>query len=412
MIRRTIILLLCLAALLGVTSATPVVAQDVPAGSVPPVGYGQDLEPAVDIAAPNEAAAPNVQGIVLAFNPSGPGRCEVNISPWPADAKAAVMRAAAIWSSLLNGSQPIVIDVCWSPDFAANGLLANCGSRTGTFANFAGAPLANTNYPLPLANQLSNSDLNGGDPEMQCRFNANRPDWYTGLDGIVPASRFDLISTALHEIGHGLGFAGGVAWDDGNGSAECTGTRGVGCYSTIPDVYDRFVQTGNGTSILSLANNSMALGNALTGDALVFAGPNAIAANGGASPRLHAPTTWVAGTSYQHLREDTFTDVATGLMTPAMPSGTAIHHPGAVALGMLKDMGWTIYDLSITYVDKSNTGLENGGVLHPFNTALEGVSAVPFGGRVFFFAGDYQEDLIISRPMRLESIQGVVRIGR
>ena len=52
-------------------------------------------------------------------------------------------------------------------------------------------------------------------------------------------------------------------------------------------------------------------------------------------------------------------------MTPAMPAGTAaIHHPGAVALGMLKDMGWTIYDLSITYVDKSNAGPENGGVLH------------------------------------------------
>ncbi len=99
-------------------------------------------------------------------------------------------------------------------------------------------------------------------------------------------------------------------------------------------------------------------------------------------------------------------------MTPAMPDGTAIHHPGAVALGMLKDMGWTIYDLSITYVDKSNAGLENGGVLHPFNTALEGVSAVPFGGRVFFFAGDYHENLTISRPMTLESIQGVVRIGQ
>ncbi|MCB0053180.1 MAG: hypothetical protein KDE24_26970, partial [Caldilinea sp.] len=396
----------------GVTSAAPAVAQDVPAVSLPSAGNVLDLEPAAVVAAPSEATAPDVQGIVLAFNPSGPGRCEVNISPWPADAKAAVTRAAAIWSSLLNGSQPIVIDVCWSPDFAANGLLANCGSRTGTFADFVGAPLANTNYPLPLANQLSNSDLNGGDPEMQCRFNANRPDWYMGLDGIVPASRFDLISTALHEIGHGLGFAGGVAWDDGNAPNECNGTSGVGCYATTPDVYDRFVQTSNGTSILSLANNSMALGSALTGDALVFAGSNAIAANGGAAPRLHAPATWVAGASYQHLREDTFTGVATGLMTPAMPAGTAIHHPGAVALGMLKDMGWTIYDLSITYVDKSNAGLENGGVLHPFNTAIEGVSAVPFGGRVFFFAGNYQENLTISRPMTLESIQGVVRIGQ
>ena len=128
MLRRTILLLLCLAALLGVTSAAPAVAQDVPAGLLPSAGDGLDLEPAVEVAVPSEATAPDVQGIVLAFNPSGPGRCEVNISPWPADAKAAVTRAAAIWSSLLNGSSGGMAATVSSRRTANNNRLASGSS--------------------------------------------------------------------------------------------------------------------------------------------------------------------------------------------------------------------------------------------------------------------------------------------
>lgn len=407
LVRRSFLLLYCLVALLALASGSPIFAQRTPSSALPlPDVTGSEI------------AAPTVQIIRLDFNPTGSGRCEVTLTPWPEQAKQAVERAAAIWSTLLNGSQPIVIDVCWSTflnqDGTPNlGLLANCGSRTGAFVNFPGAPLADTDYPLPLANQLGNTDLNGSDPEMQCRFNASRTDWHTSVDGIVPADQFDLVTVALHEIGHGLGFEGSLTWDDGDDSEiECNNTLGVGCYAQIPAVYDRFVQTTRGKGILTFENNSTALGDALIGDALVFEGVNAKVANNGIAPRLHAPTSWRMGSSYVHLREDTFQEGDSRLMTPNTESGIAIHHPGVVALGMLKDMGWEIYDLSRAYVDAGNSGMENGGVLHPFNTALEGISAVPAGGRVLFFAGDYHENLTISRPMRLESIQGIVRIGR
>ena len=429
MTKKTVKSLLLLGVLLALVNAAPIFSQDLQPRPLPNFDdSGADTNSAAADAAstlmekqPNDVLAPDTQVIQLNFNPIGTGRCEVVITTWPEEAETgrascsrhlvnpAQWLAAHRHRCLLDKSIQIYRQqgVCWR----TVAFQASTSTRPG-------APQQDTLYPLPLANQLSGSDLNGANPDMQCRFNANRIDWYMNTDGIVPAGKFDLVSTAMHEIGHGLGFSGTLDWDNGvnNPAAgdfmECNNVRGSGCYNTPPLIYDRFVQTTAGTSILSFSNNSTTLGDILKGDALVFNGANAKAANGGAAPRLFAPDPWEPGGSYQHLREDSFQNVANGLMTPYMPDGTAIHHPGIVALGMLKDMGWEIYDLSITYVDKNNNGLENGGVLHPFNTAFEGVSAVPLGGRVFFFAGDYPENLTISRPMTLESIQGTVVIGQ
>ena len=61
-----------------------------------------------------------------------------------------------------------------------------------------------------------------------------------------------------------------------------TGSRVAGCYSNVPTVYDR-LQTSNGTSILSLKANNRWRGQRTGQATLVFAGPNAIANNGGAA---------------------------------------------------------------------------------------------------------------------------------
>lgn len=345
--------------------------------------------------------------ITVNYNPTS---CGANIAAWPADAQAAFEYAVSIWRWVLNGSRPIVVDACWRTDLAAN-VLGNAGA-SASYKDFTGAPQSNTLYPVAFANQLANTDLNGSAVEIQARFNANQT-WYRGLDGNVPLNQFDLVTVVLHELGHGLGFAGAMRWDNGvpGDGTECNGTAGVGCWGADPLIYDRFTRNISGT-LISLGNNTAALGNALIGDGLSFNGTNANAANGGTAPRLDAPNPWVGGSSYSHLREATFAaGTINALMTPQLNAQEAIHHPGAITLGVFRDMGWTMPELFSTYVNVNWTGTEDGTFAHPFNTVIEGVGAVANGGTVWIQAGTYPGAVAALRPMTLRAINGTAIIG-
>ena len=357
----------------------------------------------------NGNALQRIDAIQITVN-YNPASCGANVTAWPANARTAFEYAASIWSWVLNGTRPIVVDACWRTDLAAN-VLGNAGASL-YYQNFSGAPQSNTFYPIPLANQFANTDLNGSAVEIQARFNANQS-WYRGLDGNVPLNQFDLVSVALHELGHGLGFAGAMTWDNGVAAdgTECNGTAGIGCWGTAPFIYDRFTRNVTGT-LISLGNNTAALGNALISDGVSFTGANAVAANGGTAPRLDAPNTWVGGSSYSHLREATFASGSiNALMTPTFAAQEAIHHPGAIVLGMFRDMGWTMPDLTNTYVNRNYVGVEDGTVSRPFNTVIEGVGAVANGGTVWIQTGSYAGAVAALRPMTLRALNGTVVIG-
>lgn len=72
---------------------------------------------------------------------------------------------------------------------------------------------------------------------------------------------------------------------------------------------------------------------------------------------------------------------------------------------------------SVTFVDDSFSGSENGSLSNPFNTFREGVWATDPGGLVVLFGGTYDADgtlRILNRPLRLEARTGTgtVRIGQ
>lgn len=359
-----------------------------------------------------DASAVHALTINVNYNPTQMGRCDVPLVDWPPQARTALEYALRIWSSLLGGYQPLAVDACWTndPKGDRDAILLAQASSTESRKNFANAPLTETFYPVTLANQLSNSDLNGATAEIRIEFNANQP-WYMGTDGRVPAGQYDLVSVALHEVGHALGFQGSMKWDDGTGDVECNGTMGAGCYDNPPHIYDRFVRNTGGQSLLSLENNSINLGNQLISNTLRFVGPNATAANGTVSPRLFIPGPWQPGSSYSHLDEGTFAGTTNALMTPVLGFQEAIHHPGEVALGILRDLGWQIRDNSVTFVNANNTSYEDGSGLYPFNTAEEGINAVSNGGTVIFAAGNYPGPVTIIRPMVLTSPNGTAVLG-
>ncbi len=160
--------------------------------------------------------------------------------------------------------------------------------------------------------------------------------WYFGTDGETPPDKTDFESVVLHEVGHGLGFAG--TGDVVNGVA----TIGLGG-SSAPVVYDRFVVDGNGNQPYLLAGNSALLLSIYTSNNLYWNGPLAIANNNGQKPKLYAPSTWQKGSSYSHLDDATYpAGNPNALMTHAISRGESRHDPGPIVRGMFADMGWSI----------------------------------------------------------------------
>lgn len=122
--------------------------------------------------------------------------------------------AANIWGATLTSTQTVSILANFDPltCTATSAVLGSAGARF-VEQDFAGAILPGTWYPEALANKLSNSDLEPGEPEIAARFNSNLGNtgcldgtpFYLGLDNNA-GTAVDLVTVLLHEFGHGLGF--------------------------------------------------------------------------------------------------------------------------------------------------------------------------------------------------------------
>jgi len=273
-------------------------------------------------------------------------------SSWPTAAKAAFDAAASIWGTTLQSAVPIKVYACWTADLQP-GVLGGSGAYFAQ--NFPNAPFSNTWYSVSLANALSGSDQNGAEPEMHHVYNMNF-DWYYGTDGNTPANQYDFLTTVLHEMGHGLGFAGSMTVDEG----------GFGYWGWAQDqdpaIYDRFTENGSGQALLGFGNGTIALGDQLTSNNVYFDGPKANAANGSQRPPLYAPSSWVPGSSYSHLGE-VFNNTINALMTYSLSNGESVHDPGPVTKGLLQDLGWQEYNTapSISGIPDQHVPMNIGG---------------------------------------------------
>ena len=249
---------------------------------------------------------------------------------FPSEAIPAVNMAADIWAQSLESVVPITILAKW--DSLAPNVLAQ-SSPSEVLNGFDGAPSDDRQYAVALANQFAGTDLRPDEHDMVVTFGEDVA-WHLGLDGNVPEDTYDMVTVALHEIAHGLGFLG---------SAYSNGTSGFLGFQGLPFVYDQFVENNNQESILDELSGTTGLEAYLTSDLLYWIGTFGSEASVVGSPRLHAPSTWQPGASYSHLKELAYPpgdDHA--LMTPFLGAGESIHDPGAITLGMMKDMGWDL----------------------------------------------------------------------
>ncbi|MBM3769926.1 MAG: hypothetical protein FJW27_01285 [Acidimicrobiia bacterium] len=270
------------------------------------------------MAAPNSAARPAT--FVVTYN-----------TAFPPAARTAFEHALSIWGSVLHSRVPIRVTANFRTELSPY-FLASSGAAA-MLRDFPNAPKPNTYYPVALANSRAGYDLTSNE-EIVANFNAFF-DWYFGLDGAA-GERFDLVTVALHEIGHGLGFVGSLRTVNGVGS------WGVG-WPPLPMGYDTFVKTTTGQRLLDgsvFPNGSTTLGAALTSESIRFE-----PTDDSRAAQLFAPNPWLPGSSIAHLNDNAYPrgDI-NSLMTPSVGPGEVIHDPGPIARAMLVALGWATTD--------------------------------------------------------------------
>ena len=349
-------------------AAPPSQTIDMQAGQLIEVRLDNNFNP-VRIPAPPSASnlrAPTAT-FIINYLPAGSGLYGDTCIVWPANAQAAFSYAASIWASILISAVPITVDACWSNNLST-GVLGHGGAQ-GFWRNTPNLPLTNTWYPIALVNKYYGADYDPIKNDIYIAYSSSY-NWYYGTNGATPAGQLDLVSVAMHEMAHGLGFTGFVRVDDGIGTAECNGVSGNGCWGLAtgyPSIYDRYTQDTGSNNLINTAvyaNPSAALGNALKSGAVYFSGANANAANGGSRVRLYAPATWSPGSSYAHLDYNTFANTPNRLMVYAMSSGASIHDPGPVTVGIMKDLGWQLSS-TVCYPLLASANPSNGGSVTP-----------------------------------------------
>ncbi len=256
----------------------------------------------------------------------------------------ALQHAANIWGAVLTSNIPIVIGASWDslPCQNTGGTLASAGSNSGS-RNFGGG-VSNTWYPMALANALSGIDRNGTSVEINAEFNINlgtpgclsTRTWYLGLDNFHGSNGIDLVTVALHEFAHGLGFS--------SFTNEATGTQPSGS----PTIYDRFLLDITTGKLWPQMTDSERQASAINTGNLVWNGsqvtanvPNVLSsgADGSNRPRVYTPNPVDAGSSVSHFD---LSLTPNQLMEPNI-SGSLTHNisaPHDLSLYLMMDIGW------------------------------------------------------------------------
>jgi Ca2+-binding RTX toxin-like protein len=251
--------------------------------------------------------------------PNSTATIQVTYDPsFPPENRAAVQTAIDIWATLVVSPVPIKIMVNWVGGKPANNIAS--AASLGSKKNFDNA-LKDINYPIALANSLANRDLDSENADIKIDYNKD----YSG--------NADIISTILHELGHGLGLSSSIMIDESTGSPVQENTSRI---------YSQFIRNGSGQFLADkklFPSGSAALREALTSDDLFFDFPAIRSVNNNKAAKIHAPAKWKKGSSISHLDEDTYNNTIDELMTPSIDS-EIIRQPGPIVFRLFQAMGW------------------------------------------------------------------------
>lgn len=268
--------------------------------------------------------------------------------------------AAALLGDRVVSSVDIQVGAQFDPDTcgSSNANLGAAGANT-LIADFKGAPLDNTFYPVALANALSGSDQDSG-RDIDATFNSRLDEggnclggnnWYYGLDNKPGNNQIDFLATAVHELIHGLGFASFADLPTGEYAPDNAG-------KPVPDIYSSLIfdltrqrawtqlSARQRRASATNSNNGGLLGGGDGSSNVVWNGRNQSLEAGSISQgarsgrvQLYAPNPLENGSSISHWNT---TVTPNALMEPFATGGIDVLHGIGLAACLLSDIGWQL----------------------------------------------------------------------
>lgn len=263
----------------------------------------------------------------------------------PGNAQNAFNAAVNVWAAQLDSNVPINIQVFYGTPLGGN-LIGLCIPNAVQNAQYL---QANTWYPTALANKLAGLRLQPqGQPDMEIHFAA--ANWNFNVNAAPQQGQIDFMTTALHEMCHGLGFVTLFAENPFNGlgsygdsglianllnfaAPNSPQTFPLPVFNSQPCLCCAQMKNGAGqvlTNTANFANPSLNLLTELTSNNIYFEGQN------NRHYKFYAPGNFLFGTSMMHFDP---ASLPNSLMCPAVGAGQ-IHVPDAETLNVLHDLGW------------------------------------------------------------------------
>ncbi len=200
-------------------------------------------------------------------------------------------------------------------------------------------------FPIALAEKLLGNELNSwNEPDVLLKINKNIP-WYLKTDGKTPKNKCDLYTILLHEFIHGIGLQSNLTVSENMGYINGT---------EIPYFFDSFLVDFKGNHICDntiYESPSNKLYRALTNDSLYFYGPFSKSYSNNNKIKMYAPEEFNFGSSIYHLDYKTYPKgTPNSLLNYGKDLGESIHSIGNIGKGLLADLGWSDFVISISKI--------------------------------------------------------------
>jgi hypothetical protein len=267
--------------------------------------------------------------------------------------------AANLWGALIDSAAVIRVGANFDPlSCSSSSAILGSAGPANIVRDFVGAPIANTWFPIALANALHGSELNPGADDITATFNSSIGTtcafplpWYYGLDASPPGSQIDFVTVVVHELGHGLGFLTLV---------NLTSGAKLGGFN---DVYMLNLEDHTtGKLYPNMTDAERAAANTNTSN-LHWIGPQVRAASGVLTAgrvndhvQMFAPNPAQPGSSLSHF------DTALTPNEAMEPIYTVPLHSPGLAVPLFHDIGWTSSGSSTAALAVTKTGTGSGTV--------------------------------------------------